>query len=226
MAGLTTPSPSMFVAKIMSSPNSYPRVSVSISGQKRDFAHLRNGRENRRAELVGRRWGWKPLATSWQRCAILAGTVFWALAVAGGFLRWQFHAASPAWKWFSRRALACASGIPLAGGRPTMVVAVHPLCPCTRASVSELARLLTRCQARSRCTFSSSFPSVPATAGPGMRLARSRHDARCSSDRRSRGRRSGPLRCPRLPDWLRAIRSRRATPFPRRDHGCPGPRGR
>jgi len=40
------------------------------------------------------------------------------------------------------------SGISVVSGKPTLVMFVHPKCPCTRASVNELAILMTRCQDR------------------------------------------------------------------------------
>jgi hypothetical protein len=86
------------------------------------------------------------LVTSWQRCAILAGTVLWGLSVVGGLLALQLHGASPGQSGSAVEHWPGARGIPLTVGRPTLVVVVHPLCPCTRASVAELRRLLTRCQ--------------------------------------------------------------------------------
>ena len=38
------------------------------------------------------------------------------------------------------------SQIPLDAGRPTLLMFVHPRCPCTRASLGELELLLARCQ--------------------------------------------------------------------------------
>jgi hypothetical protein len=40
------------------------------------------------------------------------------------------------------------SQIPLDTGRPTLVMFVHPHCPCTRASLGELDLLMARCQGR------------------------------------------------------------------------------
>jgi hypothetical protein len=69
----------------------------------------------------------------------------WALAVAIGLYVLELHGASPGQSGAAVERWPVASSICLAAGRPTMVMAVHPLCPCTQASVSELARLLTRC---------------------------------------------------------------------------------
>jgi hypothetical protein len=43
-----------------------------------------------------------------------------------------------------------ASGIKPAADRPTLVMLAHPQCPCTRASIGELARLMTQAQGRVR----------------------------------------------------------------------------
>src|SRR5580693_7411732 len=80
--------------------------------------------------------------------ATLFGTVGWGLAIGVGFLALQIyeftpgHAGSGIAQWPGR------SRVPLAGQRPTLVMAAHPRCPCTRASVAELARLLARCEGR------------------------------------------------------------------------------
>ena len=85
------------------------------------------------------------ITLSRQRWVILTATFIWGSAVAIGLLALQLHGASPGQSGSAVERWPGESRIPLTAGRPTMVVAVHPLCPCTRASVSELARLLTRC---------------------------------------------------------------------------------
>ena len=37
-------------------------------------------------------------------------------------------------------------------GQPTLVLLIHPQCPCTRATIGELARLMTDCQGRLSAT--------------------------------------------------------------------------
>ena len=86
--------------------------------------------------------------TSRQRWATLTATTIWGLAVAIGFLALQLHGASPSQRSSAVGRWPSRSRVPRPGGRATLVVAVHPRCPCTRASVSELTRLLTRCEAR------------------------------------------------------------------------------
>lgn len=88
--------------------------------------------------LVHRAPGWMALTMA----------LAWGSAVAGGFLALHAYEATPGpwgrpvphWPGGSRLAPA--------GDRPTLVMAVHPRCPCTRASASELARLLARCEGR------------------------------------------------------------------------------
>ena len=88
-----------------------------------------------------------PLKTSNQQWTILAATVVWGLAVAGGLLALQLHGASPGQSGSALDHWPSPCRIPLAGGRPTLIVAVHALCPCTPSSVAELgARLLIRCE--------------------------------------------------------------------------------
>lgn len=78
------------------------------------------------------RWGW---------CLL---TVLWGVAAAGGY--WlgldyasiNGHLNDPVAIWPKN------SGITRDSQRPTFVVFIHPKCPCTRATVRELDRLLAR----------------------------------------------------------------------------------
>jgi hypothetical protein len=98
----------------------------------------------------------------WARVALfLVGTV-WVPLVALGFVELSAYETSPddlaspsgQWPSFSR--------IVLAGDRPTLVMGGHPRCPCTRASLAELARLMAHCpnQAAAHVLFlrPTSFP--------------------------------------------------------------------
>lgn len=80
-----------------------------------------------------------------RRAVVLAVTaVLWAVAVAVGLgTLWDYEItpasagrASPHWPE--------TSGIVRDRSRPTLVVFVHPHCPCSRASIRELARLMAR----------------------------------------------------------------------------------
>jgi hypothetical protein len=81
---------------------------------------------------------------------LLAALPVWLLAVGAGFgllLRYEHtpggrEAACPRWPTGSR-----VSPDP---ERATLVVAAHPHCPCTRATIEELAHIMTWCQGRVR----------------------------------------------------------------------------
>lgn len=68
----------------------------------------------------------------------------WLLLIAiGGTLLWRFEtrpgpSVGPAYRWPATSQLATQSN------RPTLVIFAHPQCPCTRATLSELDRVLAR----------------------------------------------------------------------------------
>jgi hypothetical protein len=86
------------------------------------------------ATLCSRRW------------VALTTTFIWGSAVALGFVALQLHGSSPGQIGAAIEHWPNSSRVPLARRRPTLVMAVHPQCPCTRASASELARVLTSCE--------------------------------------------------------------------------------
>ncbi len=81
----------------------------------------------------------------------LAG-VLWVTAVFGGSFLMLDHSQKPGpadecpswWPAMSR--------LPHSGGQPTLVVFLHPKCPCSRATVGELERLLARSQGLVKAT--------------------------------------------------------------------------
>ncbi|HZW35053.1 MAG TPA: hypothetical protein VFF52_30290 [Isosphaeraceae bacterium] len=79
------------------------------------------------------------------RRAVLIGLVVWGLTLVGGLLALNLHEATPG---LAGRGVAQWPGdsrlVP-AKPRATLIMAAHPRCPCTRASVSELAQVLSRC---------------------------------------------------------------------------------
>ena len=82
------------------------------------------------------------------RCILALVCVGWVLVIGTGLgLLWSYEnapgeAATPPAVW------PCASRIPLAKDRATLVMLVHPHCPCSRASVGELDRLMAQAQGR------------------------------------------------------------------------------
>jgi hypothetical protein len=82
------------------------------------------------------------------RLALAAAGALWLLTIGAGVgLLWNYEstpgtAAATPDRWPS------GSRIEPAADRPTLVMLAHPHCPCTRASINELARLMTQAQGR------------------------------------------------------------------------------
>ena len=80
------------------------------------------------------------------RVTLAACGLVWALAILMGFrVSWGYEntpgtAGTPPTQW------PADSKIQAAEDRATLVMMAHPRCPCSRASINELALLMTRCQ--------------------------------------------------------------------------------
>jgi hypothetical protein len=78
----------------------------------------------------------------------LAIPILWALLLAGGLLvLWRYEAA-PGAAGSAPLHWPAESGLPIrteTTGQYTLLVTLHPHCPCSRATVRELDRLMTRC---------------------------------------------------------------------------------
>ncbi len=66
----------------------------------------------------------------------------WAVAVLGGFAVAAQYAARPGAPAAAPANWPAASSLSRAHDRPTLVVTLHPRCPCSRATVAELDRLM------------------------------------------------------------------------------------
>jgi hypothetical protein len=77
-------------------------------------------------------------------CLIL----LWCAAVAWGFDKLWRYASEPGPTAESPSQWPHDSIIPPPSGRPTLLMFAHPKCPCTRASIEELAQIMTQCQGR------------------------------------------------------------------------------
>src|SRR5258706_13460055 len=83
-----------------------------------------------------------------RKSILIAACAAWILMIAVGLtLLWRYEnasgpAAAPPSQW------PLASGIHLATDRATLIMLAHPHCPCTRASIGELARLMAQAQGR------------------------------------------------------------------------------
>lgn len=73
----------------------------------------------------------------------------WVLVVgAGTFFLWGYESAPGVKSGPAPSAFPAESGIPRDGTRPTLLMFAHPHCPCTRASLAELSRLMTVARGR------------------------------------------------------------------------------
>lgn len=75
---------------------------------------------------------------------VIIGAVWLAVVAFGGFQLWSYEStadtpAHPPLLWPAK------SDIPRVAALPTLVLLAHPRCPCSRATMAELARLMTDC---------------------------------------------------------------------------------
>ncbi|NND96174.1 MAG: RedB protein [Pirellulaceae bacterium] len=72
--------------------------------------------------------------------------ITWAAAVTGGLgVLWSYEH-QPGWSHASPQKWPQTTQLIDAQNRPTLVMFVHPKCPCSRASIGELARIMTQCR--------------------------------------------------------------------------------
>jgi hypothetical protein len=79
------------------------------------------------------------------KALVYSAIAAWSAAVVGGYLWITTYGFATNWPAdsFSREKWPRASSLKLAVDRPTLVIFVHPKCPCTRATVRELERIAT-----------------------------------------------------------------------------------
>jgi hypothetical protein len=80
------------------------------------------------------------------------GGMVWVCAVCAGFAVLWNYGNTPGASAHAPRSWPTASRLRLAGNLPTLVMIAHPHCPCTRASMTELSVLMTRCQGKLAAT--------------------------------------------------------------------------
>lgn len=89
------------------------------------------------------------MAFAGNRNVLLAlASALWLGGVLYGFHRVLTYATEPGRPADPERLWPAAAPFGLHPERHTLVLAAHPRCPCTRATLSELERLLARCQGR------------------------------------------------------------------------------
>jgi hypothetical protein len=72
----------------------------------------------------------------------------WLLALLAGFAWLQLHASTPERQAPAPREWPASSRLKLNADGCTLLVFIHPYCPCSRATLEELARIMTRCRGR------------------------------------------------------------------------------
>ena len=109
--------------------------------------------------------------------------VIWFAAVLFGFYSLTVYELRPGEKGKATVDFPSGSTIFRSPGKPTLIMFVHPHCPCTRASVGELAKIMCRAQGRVNATvmflkpagFSQDWTKSDlwsaVTAIPGVRAA-------------------------------------------------------
>jgi hypothetical protein len=85
-----------------------------------------------------------PRRLPWVLAALVAG---WALAVLSGFAWLQDYASTPGRGADAPAVWPADVALARSPGRHTLALLAHPRCPCTRASLAELARLMPRLEA-------------------------------------------------------------------------------
>jgi hypothetical protein len=74
--------------------------------------------------------------------------LFWGLVVGSGIVVLEVHATRPGDAGTPSVRWPGGSFVPRAGGRPTLLIFLHPRCPCSRASLAELTQIMSRCAGR------------------------------------------------------------------------------
>jgi len=83
-----------------------------------------------------------PLAT------LLLVLAMWSVLVTAGFTTLFAHDATPGEIAEAPGRWPAATSVRLDPSRPTLVLFAHPRCPCTRATIAELDRVMARCAGR------------------------------------------------------------------------------
>lgn len=72
-------------------------------------------------------------------------TVLWLMLVGAGLILLMIYANRPGDRGFVPTTWPQHSDLPRTEARPTLLVFAHPKCPCTRATIDELAWIMTQC---------------------------------------------------------------------------------
>jgi hypothetical protein len=82
------------------------------------------------------------------RLILIASCALWLFVIVAGVGYLRNYESTPGVAASAPDRWPAVSRIKPAADRPTLVMLAHPQCPCTRASIGELARLMTQAQGR------------------------------------------------------------------------------
>src|SRR5947209_9261566 len=89
----------------------------------------------------------EPRQPSRRRAAArVALALAWVGAVAAGFVSLWAYEAAPGARGQAPERWPAESRLPRPASRGALVVAIHPRCPCSRATLEELAEVVDRCR--------------------------------------------------------------------------------
>lgn len=100
------------------------------------------------------------LAPRTRRAAVIAGVALWAAGVAGALWGLTLYKSTPGAEGAAPAVWPAASTLARDPARPTLLMFVHARCPCTRASVSELATLVAHTAERARVVVVADEPNA------------------------------------------------------------------
>ncbi|MBC7784382.1 MAG: RedB protein [Burkholderiales bacterium] len=88
------------------------------------------------------------ISTTQARRGFAAAVVVWAVVICAGTGAMLKYASTAGRRSQTAATWPIADVLPRASDRHTLIMTVHPQCPCSRASISELERLMSRCDGR------------------------------------------------------------------------------
>ncbi len=90
----------------------------------------------------------KPSMTPKSLQAVYVVTAIWICSVVAGTMLLAKYSSSPGSAAGPPHSWPAIPGFPRQSSRPSLMMFIHPKCPCSRASINELARLTARCRDR------------------------------------------------------------------------------
>lgn len=103
------------------------------------------------------------ISTAPRRLGIPLATALWSVVVVGGMAGLCKYELTPGESSNPPTQWPAGSTLTLNQNRPTLILFAHPRCPCTRATIGELERIMARCQGKVDARVMFFVPSHRAT---------------------------------------------------------------